>query len=122
MRVSDGPPQAREVRPYTLTGGRTRAAEHVDLPLEALVRSTAAIVPPGVMLEHRRIIELCADRLLSVAELSVRLRVPVGVTRVLVSEVAGAGLVTLHHSELTAATPTVQRMILERALSGLSRL
>lgn len=119
----EGPVDARVVRPYTVTGGRTRAGEDLDLSLEALVRSTDATANPRVVLEHRRILELCADQLLSVAELAARLNLPLGVARVLIGDLAGEGLVTVHNSGL-ASTPTTtdQLKVLESVLSGISRL
>ncbi len=124
MSGSDGggPVEARVVRPYTLTGGRTRAGRQMDLPLEALVGSTRAVVHPGVVLEHRRILDLCADRVVSVAELSATLSLPLGVTRVLIGDLAAAGLVAVHHSDLTATPTPVQLKVLESVLSGISQL
>ncbi len=122
MNDDEGRVEERVVRPYTVTGGRTRPGAHLDLPLEALVRATTTPAPAKVVMEHRRILELCADQLLSVAELSAQLQVPLGVARVLISDLAGAGLVTVHHSELAATTTTVQLKILESVLSGISQL
>jgi len=120
----DGEADARAVRPYTMTGGRTRPGEDMDLSLEALVRSTAATASPTVVLEHRRIFELCAGQLLSVAELAARLNLPLGVARVLIGDLVGDGLVTVHNSALmsTSSTTTDQLKVLESVLSGISQL
>lgn len=114
--------EARVVRPYTVTGGRTRVGKRLDLPFEALVRRTTAAAHPKVVLEHRRILDLCADHLLSVAELSAQLKLPLGITRVLISDLAGAGLVTIHHTELTKTSTADQLKVLESVLNGISQL
>lgn len=86
----------RLVRPYTLTGGRTRSGS-VDLPLEAIVVTTdrGRLTAADLTLERRTIISLCAQPQ-SVAELSSRLGLPVGVTRVLVSDLTNEGLVAVN--------------------------
>lgn len=115
---------ARTVRPYTVTGGRTRAGKDLDLSVEALVRSTSATANAKVVLEHRRIFDLCADQLLLVAELAAQLHLPLGVARVLIGDLAGEGLVTVHNSGLTSTTSTTtdQLKVLESVLSGISQL
>ena len=72
----------RLVRPYYMTGGRGRPTQD-DLEIEALVSTTAmGERSPKLTVEQRAIIALCRD-LLSVAEVSARLDLPLGVTRVL---------------------------------------
>lgn len=112
----------RMVRPYTLTGGRTHTDASLELPLEALVRATEAEADQKVVLEHRRIVELCAERLISVAEIAATLMLPIGVARVLIGDLAGDGLVTVHHSALTSTAPADQLTVLESVLSGISQL
>ena len=75
------------VRPYAVTKGRT--APRTNLALEALVSS--ATVPPrdlsGLTPEYQAISSLCRQ-VRSVAEISAMLRVPLGVARVLVADMA----------------------------------
>jgi hypothetical protein len=108
------------VRPYTKTGGRTRS--EYDLAIEALVstsergRSPDAAVRP----EHRSICGLCLDTR-SVAEVAAHLRLPLGVARVLIGDMAGMGLVLIHQSGMVVGDrPSIEFM--ERVLSGLRRL
>ena len=108
------------VRPYTKTGGRTRS--DYDLAIEALVstsergRSPDAAVRP----EHRSICGLCLDTR-SVAEVAAHLRLPLGVARVLIGDMAGMGLVLIHQSGMVVGDrPSIEFM--ERVLSGLRRL
>ncbi len=107
------------VRPYTKTGGRTRS--DYDLAIEALVstsdrgRTEAAVRP-----EHRSICGLCLDTR-SVAEVAAHLRLPLGVARVLIGDMAGMGLVSIHQSGMVVGDrPSIEFM--ERVLSGLRRL
>lgn len=117
--------EPRIVRPYTVTGGRTRATGG-ELPLEALVET---VDPSGqsaaaVTLERRRIVELCTAQLLSVAEVSAHLRLPLGVVRVLLGDLASAGLVRVHRTgSAAAAVGSVDQLkVLESVLNGISQL
>lgn len=107
-----------QVRPYAITGGRTRPSS-LDLPVEALVRLTrrgqAAL--PLLVMEWRQIGLLCQP-LAAVAEISAHLRIPLGVARILVADMAAEGLVTvIEHDadDLDGADPD----LLGRVLDGL---
>ena len=68
-------PGRQRVRPYAMTGGRTRPT-HTDLEMEALVVAAAATTTTGeqtprLTVEQRAIAVLCHD-LLSIAEVSAR--------------------------------------------------
>ena len=108
------------VRPYFRTRGRTRPA--YDLAIEALVstsergRSLDHVRQP----EHRSICGLCLDTR-SVAEVAAYLRLPLGVVRVLIGDVAGLGLVLVHSAaSVVGDRPSIDFM--ERVLSGLRRI
>jgi hypothetical protein len=107
----------RLVRPYTLTGGRTRPS-HDDLELEALVSTTSLGESTDLSLsyEQQSIAMLCRD-VLSVAEVSARLDLPLGVARVLVSDMADEGLVLVHRPASPGDRPDLA--LLERVLYGL---
>jgi hypothetical protein len=114
--------ESRAVRPYTLTRGRTRH-ERADLPLEALVRGVASAAGPNETAERRRILELTASEILSVAEISAHLSLPLGVVRVLVGDLADDGLVLVHTGTPTSQAPaSVQLKVLESVLNGISSL
>jgi hypothetical protein len=110
------------VRPYTRTGGRTKPVR--DLDLEALVHTTLsgkeASTGPWLNPEHTTIIEMCSGTV-SVAEIAVRLAVPIGVARVIIADMVALGLVEVMK---TAATEGDERdpAFLRRVLSGLQRL
>ncbi|MFB9521242.1 DUF742 domain-containing protein [Streptomyces cremeus] len=109
------------VRPYAMTGGRTRP--RYQLAIEALVHTTAD--PSrlhGQLPEHQRICQLCRE-IKSVAEISALLSIPLGVARILVADLAEAGLVAIHQpggDEAAGGQPDVT--LLERVLSGLRKL
>jgi hypothetical protein len=104
------------VRPYVLTGGRTRG--HVDFAVEALVTTVPRPARPGEPVEHTRIRELCrAPR--SVAEVAALLGTPLGVARVLLADLLAGGAVTVHR---TADAGGPDLALMERVLFGLRRL
>jgi hypothetical protein len=108
------------VRPYTRTGGRTRPDQ--DLAIEALVSTSDRgwDIEDALLPEHRNICELCMDTR-SVAEVAAHLRLPLGVVRVLIGDMAGMGLVVIHSTDAVVGDrPSME--FLERVLSGLRRL
>ena len=112
------------VRPYALTGGRTKASYPLELEtLVSMQDGAAARVDAGaaVQFEHRSIMEECRTPR-SVAELAAVLRVPIGVARVLISDAADAGLVTVHRTVSGNDDAEAHLMLMERVLSGLRRL
>lgn len=125
MNSDDGPTedadQALEgrIRPYALTGGRTRSS--ADLPLETLVKRTAqgASVLPRLALERKRIVELCVEPQ-SVAEISAHLGVHLGVARVLVGDMKAEGFLDVHRPLPVGERPDIK--LLERVLDGLQAL
>ncbi|MGA8980143.1 MAG: DUF742 domain-containing protein [Pedococcus sp.] len=115
---SSGP---RLVRPYALTSGRTESV--VDLPIEAtlevLPSGRSATWPEGHM--SGRIIELCSTSQ-SVAEVSAKLHVPLGVARVLLGDLISAGHLKTRATISENTTTDERRELIERTLSGLRAL
>ncbi|MEU8353920.1 DUF742 domain-containing protein [Streptomyces sp. NPDC048845] len=123
-RQHGSPPSGSQnplVRPYAMTGGRTRP--RYQLAIEALVHTTASPGQlQGQLPEHQRICHLCRE-IKSVAEVSALLTIPLGVARILVADLAEAGLVAIHQpggDESAGGQPDVT--LLERVLSGLRKL
>jgi uncharacterized protein DUF742 len=112
---------ARVVRPYALTRGRTRPGRS-DLRLEALVRGVPGVEDRSSTPERRRILERATASILSVAELSAHLSLPLGVVRVLVGDLADDGLVVVHTGSPSAAPAATQLKVLESVLNGISSL
>ena len=110
------------VRPYALVRGRTRTASSTGLPVEAIVETTEEGSGLRLALEKGAILRRCEEPC-SVVELSVHLKVPVGVTRVLVGDLLRMGAVHVHlpvPGQL--ADGRVDRVLLERVLAGLEAL
>ncbi|MBD0671704.1 DUF742 domain-containing protein [Streptomyces sp. CBMA156] len=109
------------IRPFAMTGGRTRP--RYELALEALVSADVDPQRLATLLpEHQRICTLCTE-VKSVAEVSALLSLPLGVARILVADLAEAGLVAIHQPASGGETgnqPDVT--LLERVLSGLRKL
>ncbi len=112
---------ARTVRPYALTRGRTRSGR-AHLPLEALVRRVPEYTDPAGTSERRRILELTTASILSIAELSAHLSLPLGVIRVLIGDLADEGLVVVHTGSPEAAPPATNLKVLESVLNGIHSL
>ena len=108
------------VRPYTWTRGRTRSG--YALEIETLVStSLRGRAQMGLLqVEHRAVAEIC-QQARSVAEVAALLRVPLGVAKVLVGDMAGLGLVAVHQS-VSANGDVPDLSLMERVLSGLRRL
>lgn len=115
-RAEPGTP-GRFVRPYALTGGRTRTGGK-NLTLETLIvtspsgRAAAPDLPP----EQRRILRLGNDAI-AVVELSALLGVPIGVARVLASDLHNQGFLEAHRP--MQADDSDLSTLLERVLDGL---
>jgi Protein of unknown function (DUF742) len=69
--------------------------------------------------ECQAILDLCRDWR-SVAEISAVLRMPLGVARILIADMAVEGLVRVHQRDHAQGGPDVK--LLERVLSGLHKL
>lgn len=97
------------VRPFVITGGRSRHAR-VHLRVEALVVATATGSDRPLQFEHDRIIGLCRTPL-SVAEVAARVGIPLGVAQILVADLAEAGLLQIHEAHQSATPALLLRMI-----------
>ena len=109
------------MRPYALTSGRTESV--VDLPIEAtlevLPSGRTTVWPEGDL--SGRIIELCGASQ-SVAEVSAKLSVPLGVARVLIGDLISAGHLKTRATITENASTDERRELIERTLSGLRAL
>ncbi|WP_329790309.1 DUF742 domain-containing protein [Lentzea sp. DG1S-22] len=114
------PSDASIVRAYAWTGGRTRS--NVNFEIETLVsandqsRQSAGILQA----EHQRVVELCHSPR-SLAEVAALMRLPLGVVKVLLGDMAERGLVDVHQTA-SAGGDTPDLGLMERVLSGLRRL
>ena len=108
----------RVVPVYAFTRGRTRAVGQ-DLPLEAVVTATGlSLAGAALQMESRAIVAMCA-RPKSLAEIGAALKVPVGVARVLVGDLANGGYLDVHLPRTAAGDGGPGHEILGRLLDGL---
>ncbi|WP_433127543.1 DUF742 domain-containing protein [Micromonospora sp. CA-240977] len=111
-------------RPFVLTSGRVAGADPaIGLETQVTARTDGgwSTGPPGALLapESQVIIALCAEPI-SVAEISARARLHLGVTRVLVGDLRAAGHLDVHVSDTNdAADPDLILRVIDglRAIS-----
>jgi len=128
VQTDEGEDDTYAVRPYAVTGGRISAAS-VDLPMEALVETSAN--PEGLRgltPEKKKILQLAAGQYQSVAELSAHTRLPLGVVRVLVTDLAEEHHLRIHTGGTAQDASThdesggLSLSLLESVLDGIAAL
>jgi hypothetical protein len=106
------------VRAYSWTGGRTTSS--FQLEIETLVSAVDWDYPGAMKSEYHEVISLVAQPR-SVAEVAALLRLPLGVAKVLLGDMAERGLIDVHRTASTdGEVPDLGLM--ERVLAGLRRL
>lgn len=118
--MSGGDAAGRLVRPFTLTGGRTRPSR-ADF---TLITSVTAVHPPPAGLrrpqpEQARILRLCAEPIV-VAELATRLDLPVSVVVIMLCDLLEAGRITTRPPRPVSGPPDMD--LLQKVRDGLGRL
>ncbi|MVU83132.1 DUF742 domain-containing protein [Nocardia sp. ET3-3] len=90
------------VRPFVVTGGRTTPV--IDgLRIETLVQAVPSALSAPLQLEQREVVRLCQQPT-SIAEVAAALHVPVGVAKVIVSDLAAHNYLSVREApELTVA-------------------
>lgn len=114
------PVSSELVRSYVITGGR-RLPSADDLSLHMLVTlAPDRELPLGASPEVRAIWELCAGGYLAVAEVAAHLGLPVGVARLLLTDLTEQG----HLLRRSAPPPakSESRLVIEKVLHGLQSL
>ena len=101
------------VRPFIMTGGRTRA-ERRDLRVETLLQGTSTDIPDNLNTEQVEILRACAQPI-SVAEVAVKVGLVLGVVTVLAGDLITEGLLEVHQTdpveiELDALTRMLERV------------
>ena len=110
----------RLLRPYALTRGRARPSYGNDLEIEALVSTTVLGETMHMPAPEPHSIALLCREPLSIAEIAAHLKLPIGVVRVLVADMADQGMVDIHRPSQLGTSPDVT--LLERVLDGLRRV
>ena len=85
-------PEAAAVRSYAITSGRARGAVHLEFESMLQVTPRGSDAAASLSFERAAVVQLCKGEILSIAELSARLRVPIGVIRVVASDLIVEGL------------------------------
>ena len=101
------------VRPFIMTGGRTRA-ERRDLRIETMLQASVTDIPQDLPSEQEELLRVCAEPL-SVAEVAAKLQLVVGVITVIAGDLIAAGLLDVHHTdpveiELDMLTKMIERV------------
>jgi hypothetical protein len=101
------------VRPFIMTGGRTRA-ERRDLRVETLLQTNSTEIPETLNTEQVEILRACIQPI-SVAEVAVKLGLVLGVVTVLAGDLITEGLLEVHQTdpveiELDALTRMLERV------------
>jgi Protein of unknown function (DUF742) len=104
------------VRPYVLTGGRTTTQHNLFVHSLVSVERYDRAAARGLSPEARRLYERASVGAQSVAELSAHCGVSLGVTRILLEDLAAAGHVQI--SEESQTSPYDHRL-LKRVIDGL---
>jgi hypothetical protein len=118
--VSEQDPDVSLLRPYLLTSGRAQPVDHT-LEIETQVVTSdrgAAASWQSLTFERRDIVELCRTTM-SVAEIAARLGLHIGVTRVLVADLAALGHVIVCRP---AAALNQNLGMIERVIRGLEAI
>ncbi|GAB2767089.1 DUF742 domain-containing protein [Amycolatopsis magusensis] len=107
------------VRPYAVTGGRTRS-ENLSLDLITLVVAMPSIAEAaGMDPEYGQIVRLC-QRPISVAEVAARVDLPLPVVKVLLCDLIEQNLVLFRTAAPLTETPN--KHVLQAVLDGIRKL
>jgi hypothetical protein len=98
---------AQLIRPYLMTQGRTRARD--DLRLETLVRANAGASSPPE--PEQAAVLMAARDPASIVDLSARTSLPIGVVRVLITDLEELGSMTVYEGAGEPDEDLVRRLI-----------
>jgi Protein of unknown function (DUF742) len=104
----------RLVRPFTVSNGRTRPS--IPMDLLSMVLATGRVPTEQLEPEHVRALRLCTAPT-TVAEVSAHLRLPVAITKVVLSDLIDYGAVGVRAPDPIA--DLTSRSVLEKLLNGL---
>ncbi|MCI3241295.1 DUF742 domain-containing protein [Streptomyces spinosisporus] len=106
-------------RLYTLTGGRARSG--LDSPFDLVTLVVAECDPvPGMQSEHATILRL-TQLPTAVVELAAELKLPVSITKILLSDLLAAGRISARHPK-KPPSGVLDPDVLEQVLVGLRNL
>ena len=116
---ADAPGDGSAVRAYAMTGGRAHSS--LQLEFETMLQATAdgREALTAVRFERAEIVRLCQSDPLSVAELSARMHVPIGVVRVVASDLLAEGFLEAFHPSSNVADDV---LLITRLIAGVRAL
>jgi len=85
------------VRPFVMTGGRTRA-DRRDLRVETMLTTVDGAPTSGLSAEQAKLLSLC-QRPISIAEASAALGLVIGVTTILAADLVSEGRLEVHQTD-----------------------
>ncbi|MBG0827174.1 DUF742 domain-containing protein [Planomonospora sp. ID67723] len=108
------------VRPYAMTGGRTKPSS-TAFDLLSMVVATGAEISPRAHLgsQHRRLLSL-VGRARPIAEIASDVQLPIGVIRVLLGDLLDQGLILVRQPMPATASPA--QSLLQEVINGLRAL
>lgn len=116
---SDVPGDGAAVRAYAMTGGRSQTSMHLEF--ETMLQATAGgrEALTAVRFERADIVRLCQNEPQSVAELSARMHIPIGVVRVVASDLITEGFLEAFHPNTDVADDV---LLITRLIAGVRAL
>ena len=105
------------VRPFLATSGRTRSSLP-DLRMETLIEATTKL-EEGLRFEPERVARLCREPN-SVAEISAKLRIPLGTVKVIVGDLVGSNHLRTHRTIKGESSEDIQ--LISRLIAGVRKL
>lgn len=114
MSEQDAPQGGHDfVRPFIMTGGRTRA-DRRDLRVETMLQASVDAVPAHLPSEQGELLRACREPQ-SVAEVAAKLHLVVGVVAIIAGDLIAVGLLDVHHTdpveiELDMLTKMIERV------------
>jgi hypothetical protein len=88
-------PGGPALRPFLLTSGRVAAHASIAIETQVVATDLGRASGPALTFERRDIVSLCIDPL-AVAEIAARLRLHLGVVRVLVGDLSAEGYLAVY--------------------------
>jgi Protein of unknown function (DUF742) len=107
------------VRAYVMTGGRTSSRTKLDFHSMLSVIPAALQIANTLNFERAKVIEHCRNEVLSVAELAVRIGVPIGVIQIIGGDLVEDGFLQAHTTDQNINADIA---LLERLLRGIRSL
>ena len=108
---------SRLIRPYAMTGGRTTS--NAEISLESQIQTSTRLNGDATTYrwEAAKILRL-AERPMALVEIAARAEIPIGVARVVISDLVEAGAVNVQRN----APVTSYTSLLEKVLDGIRDL